>query len=344
MSFSSSIHTYSGPLLSDDDSDDEFMAIMKDGIELNEDEPSQKLTREPVYRDRYGTADRLMIDYFIEDSTFAPHHFRRRFRMRKNLFMRIIRDIQSYSLSPKPIHFTRMEDLRVDARKMVGFSTIHKCVFAIRQLAYGKSPDSLDEYLHMGEETARICLEDFCKCVFELYAAEYLRRPALDDIQRLLSKHEELHGFPGMLGSIDCMHWPWKNCPKSWQGQYTRGDKGCPTIMLEAVVSYDLWIWHANFGAAGSNNDINVLNQSNSFREINEDTTPDISFTVNGTEYKKAYYLADGISPEWSMFVKSFSCPQDEKRKKFKKYQESARKDVERAFGVLQGLMCKIEL
>lgn len=37
------------------------------------------------------------------------------------------------------------------------------------------------------------------------------------------------------------------------------------------------------------------------------------------------------------MFVKSFSCPQDEKRKKFKKYKESARKDVERAFGVLQG-------
>nr|XP_043635130.1 uncharacterized protein LOC122606231 [Erigeron canadensis] len=107
--------------------------------------------------------------------------------------------------------------------------------------------------------------------------------------------------------------------------------------MLEAVASYDLWIWHACFGAAGSNNDINVPNQSNLFREIIEDTAPDTSFSVNGTEYKKAYYLADGIYPEWSMFVKSFSCPQDEKRKKFKKYQESARKDVERAFGVLRG-------
>nr|XP_043625946.1 uncharacterized protein LOC122597413 [Erigeron canadensis] len=287
MSFSLRIHTYSGPLLSDDDSDEELMAIMKDCIELDEAEPSQKLTREPVYRDRYGTADQLMIDYFIEDSTFAPHHFRRRFRMRKNLFMRIIRDIQSYFLSPKPRHFTRMEDLRVDARKrLVLVPSINV------YLPYDNWP-------------------------------EYLRRPTPDDIQRLLGKHEELHGFPGMLESID------------WQ--YTRGDKGRPTIILEAVASYDLWIWHAYFGAAGSNNDINVLNQSNLFREIIEDTAPDTPFNVNGTEYKKTYYLADDIYPEWSMFVKSFSCSQDEKRKKFKKYQESARKDVEREFGVLQG-------
>nr|XP_043630051.1 uncharacterized protein LOC122601349 [Erigeron canadensis] len=132
---------------------------------------------------------------------------------------------------------------------------------------------------------------------------EYLRRPTSDDIQRLYARHEELHGFPGMLGSIDCMHWPWRNCPKAWQGQFTRGDHGHPTIMLEAVASYDRWIWHAFFGTAGSNNDINVLNQSPLFREIIEDRAPDSSFNVNGTHYKKGYYLADGIYPEWSNFV-----------------------------------------
>ena len=47
-----------------------------------------------------------------------------------------------------------------------------------------------------------------------------------------------------------------------WKGQYTRGDHGVPTIILETIASHDRWIWHAFFGVAGSNNDINVMNQS----------------------------------------------------------------------------------
>ena len=48
------------------------------------------------------------------------------------------------------------------------------------------------------------------------------------------------------------------------------------------------------------------------------------------------YYLADGIYPNRSTFVKTIPCPQGLKKKHFAKAQESARKDVERAFGVLQ--------
>ena len=116
----------------------------------------------------------------------------------------------------------------------------------------------------------------------------------------------------------------------------TRGDHGVPTIMLEAVASQDLWIWHAFFGVAGSNNDINVLNQSPLFNNILQGYAPQVQFVVNGTEYNKGYYLGDGIYPEWAMIVKSFPRPSDPKRKKFKEMQEAARKDVERAFGVLQ--------
>jgi hypothetical protein len=79
----------------------------------------------------------------------------------------------------------------------------------------------------------------------------------MEDTARLLSINEKM-GFPGMLGSIDCMHWEWKNCPFAWQGQYKGHSEGC-TVILEAIASHDLWIWHSFFGMAGSHNDLNLL-------------------------------------------------------------------------------------
>jgi hypothetical protein len=57
---------------------------------------------------------------------------------------------------------------------------------------------------------------------------------------------------------------------------------------------------------------------------------------VNGNEYKLGYYLVDGIYPEWAAFVKTIPLPQSDEHKLFAQHQEGARKDVERAFGVLQ--------
>ncbi|XP_024004051.1 uncharacterized protein LOC112081528 [Eutrema salsugineum] len=138
-----------------------------------------------------------------------------------------------------------------------------------------------------------------------------------------------------MVGSINCMHWEWKNCPTAWKGQYSRGsDK--PTIVLEAVALYDLWIWHAFFGPPGTLNDINVLDRSPVFDDIIQGKAPQVNFSVNGREYDLAYYLTDGIYPKWATFIQSIPIPQDPKACLFAKKQEAARKDVERAFGVLQ--------
>lgn len=46
--------------------------------------------------------------------------------------------------------------------------------------------------------------------------------------------------------------------------------------------------------------------------------------------------LADGIYPQWATFVKTILSPETCKEKHFAQLQESARKDVECAFGVLQ--------
>jgi hypothetical protein len=48
------------------------------------------------------------------------------------------------------------------------------------------------------------------------------------------------------------------------------------------------------------------------------------------------YYLADGIYPNWSTFIKTIKAPASLKAKHFATAQEAQRKYVERAFGVLQ--------
>ncbi|GJR49575.1 zinc finger, CCHC-type containing protein [Tanacetum coccineum] len=172
-----------------------------------------------------------------------------------------------------------------------------------------------------------------------IYPEEYFRRrkPTLEDVQHVYDLHERKHGLSGMLESIDCMHWEWVKCPKALHGQFKRKDKRYPTIMLEAVVDQQLWFWHAYFGVPGANNGLNVLYGSLLFDDLLAEKAPEALFQVNGKTYEKCYYLADGIYPQWSTFVKAFSIARDQKTIKFKRVQESARKDIERAFGVLQG-------
>jgi len=36
------------------------------------------------------------------------------------------------------------------------------------------------------------------------------------------------------------------------------GKEGMPTLVLEAMSDFNLWIWHASFGFAGVLNDLNI--------------------------------------------------------------------------------------
>ena len=114
-------------------------------------------------------------------------------------------------------------------------SSIQKITAAYRILAYRTPADSVDEYIRIGENTVIQSLRRFVKAVIVMFGDHYLRSPNNIDIVRLLQTGEQ-RDFPCMLGSIDCMHWKWKNCPTLWQGMYT-GHCHEPTIILEAVAS-----------------------------------------------------------------------------------------------------------
>nr|GEV29209.1 hypothetical protein [Tanacetum cinerariifolium] len=276
---------------------------------LLQQEAQPRWTRTSIFRDREDAKRRLRADYFDDHYKYPLYYFRRRFRMSRNLFLRIVNDILSYTANPLPQNFYFFTS-QLDCTGRMSISALMKCTDAIRQFAYGSTADAFDEYFQMSEHTARDALFFFNMCIIELYMPKYLRKSTSEDVVNIQQKHNNVHCFSGMLGSIDCMHWEWKNCPVAWQGQY---------------------------GRAGANNDINVLDNSSLFDYLLDDLALAVPYVVNGVGYRNGYYLADGIYPEWASFVKSFTAATDSKHTYFKQHQESARKDVERAFGVLQG-------
>ncbi|XP_074378312.1 uncharacterized protein LOC141719843 [Apium graveolens] len=149
--------------------------------------------------------------------------FRRRYRMRRLLFLRIEGVVTAHD-----IYFIQ----KTDTVGVCGLSSLRKIIVALRMLAYGTTTDSVDEYIRIGESTAIESLKRFVKAIVEVFGPEYLRRPNREDTSRLLAFAEQ-RGFPGHVHE--------------------------PTIILEAIASYDLWIWHSFFGLPRSLNDINVL-------------------------------------------------------------------------------------
>ncbi|XP_076943682.1 uncharacterized protein LOC143614003 [Bidens hawaiensis] len=178
-------------------------------------------------------------------------------------------------------HFEYFQQ-RDDARGKPGFMATQNITTALRQLAYGVGSDMLDEYLQMTKKTGHGALNHFCRGVISLYKRRDLRRPTMYDIQRIYEVHGEKHGFPGMLGILDCMHVGW------------------------AMV-------------VGSNNNLNVIDQS-----------PIIDDLIDGVGPPQVFLQMENISST------AYASPVSDKQKYFTNKQESARKDIERAFGVLK--------
>ncbi|XP_075499908.1 uncharacterized protein LOC142538477 [Primulina tabacum] len=207
-----------------------------------------------IHRDRKIADRNLFNDYFADNPRYNEAMFRRRFRMSRNLFLRIVDEVKNHD-----IYFTQ----RSDSVGRLGLSTIQKTTVALRILAYALPADATDEYIKIGESTAIQCMQRFCRAVVEFFAERYLRSPTANDVTRLLYIGKQ-RGFPA-------------------QG-----------------------------------------------------IAPRAHYTIGGKKYDTGYYLADDIYPKWSTIVQSIHDPHGPKKKYFAMKQKSCRKDVERAFGVLQ--------
>jgi hypothetical protein len=92
--------------------------------------------------------------------------------MQMTLFLNIM-----YKLSETSLHFSE----RYGATGRISLTALQKCIAVVRQLAYGMSANTIDEYLKLGESIALECLEYYCVGIIECFGVEFLRCPTITD-------------------------------------------------------------------------------------------------------------------------------------------------------------------
>jgi len=127
----------------------------------------------------------------------------------------------------------------------------------MRMLAYGVAADAVDEYIKIGGTTTLECLRRFCKGIIRLYEQMYLRAPtqACTGSGKIVLKHGKV------------------NLP--------RGIREPPQLFLKQL---HLMIYESDmpfFGCLGTLNDINVLDRSPVFDDVEQGNAPRVNFFVN---------------------------------------------------------------
>jgi hypothetical protein len=278
-----------------------------------------------IERRRVFYSHLLFNDFWGEAPIYNASYFKKFFKQPIGLFNEIATKVVAHD-----DYFRQKKD----AAGKLGLTPLQKICSALRQLTSGVSSAEHDDKYRMGASTGLEAMKRYCRAIIAIYSADALRHPNVDDINRLLDEGCAA-GFPGCIGSIDCMHWEWKNCPSAWKGMF-QGKSGVPTVVLEAIADHRCRFWHFNFGSPGTLNDLNILDRSPLFDKAVRGEAPLVNFSVNGNEYKYGYWLGDGIYPNYECFVKTFPQPATRMQKMFASAQEAKRKDIERAFGILQ--------
>jgi hypothetical protein len=186
---------------------------------------------EVVYRDMSSGHLYIVDDYFADCAIYNAKKFRRRYRMSRDLFLRIVDGVEAHDdcFKQKP-----------NASGLLGTTALQMVFRSFCMLAYDVPADSMDEVVRIAESIMLEAFHQFVRAVVEVFGEQFLRPHTVENTTRLMARNTK-RGWSGMLCCIDCMYWKWKNCPTAWKGQYS-GHVDGPTMILEAVASKDLWI------------------------------------------------------------------------------------------------------
>jgi len=286
-------------------------------------------TRRYIHWDRERAVTCINRDYLGSIRSFGLDDFKRIFRVSRTSYD----SIRNFLCENAPFF---ADGFDVTHRQWV--SSDAKILISLKYLAYGCSINSFRDYFQVGESTAMQSVKELTKSISNsIFQKKFFSFFTPSDARKVEALHYDKHGIHGMLGSLDCSHFMWGNCPVAHHGQF-QGKEGKPTIVVEALADHNFFVWYAVFGYCGTLNDITIWDSSYLLQSLCDGSFSDLDFTFNigGEEFDHLWMLVDGIYPSLARFVKPVSVPLGDTEALFSLWQESKRKDIERFFGVFK--------
>jgi hypothetical protein len=175
---------------------------------------------------------------------------------------------------------------------------------------------------------------------------DYIHLPKTDEEINHVERLYHRIGFPGAIGSVDCVHLTWNSCRHTLQMQCINAgageSKGKPSVVFQCVVSHTTKCLSISDMFWGATSDATIVKFDKSIKEVTTGVYSTRQFTMYVDDGKKVndiglYYICDGGYPKFKHLIPLYKWTQvGTKKNRWSSAVESARKDVERFFGILK--------
>jgi len=319
---------YDSSIPSDSDSDFEdelFEELVKKDVEefLNEDDAISKKKRQRYDEERVPFVSTNWSKLINKPQVWNPRSrigklFRRRFRLPFPTFVKLVDKCSHHNIFPPSRH------LPVEL----------KVLTCLRILGRGSCADEIKELSGelLGESTVHVLFKQFVKGIAEHLFPIHVKIPEGTYLQEVLHVYSRL-GLPGAIGSMDCTHVWWAQCPKRLTFDCT-GKEGYPTLVFQVVVDHFRRINHCSRHFLGASNDKTIANNDPFTVGVMDGSLENIEYHVFDLYGEKVLAKGGYIITDNGYQDKACFMDPDHKRTTreavlWSEWLESVRKDVE---------------
>ena len=217
-----------------------------------------------------------------------------------------------------------------------------KVLGALYALANGATQFMVSRHTNLSEEIHR---SFFLKWLHHMASIsdEYIYMPRDDATYKRVVGEYTARGFPGCIGSIDCVHIGWDRCPTQYTNVYT-GMEGFHSIAYEVICTSRKFIQSVTVGHPGTRNDKHIVRTDDNVLELlyGNGWLNSKNWQCCGPEgqtrtFRGVYLICNRGYHCWPCLISPYknNVP-GSPTMRWSKNLESVRKDIENVFGILK--------